>query len=411
MSYKYIFARYNENIDWIKEDNDIFKNSIIYNKGLPLNIDNEVLLPNYGKDASSHLHFIIDNYNNLPDACIFSQAKISDHYIYGKPGDINSLKKMREQALTDGESDYSTFNKDKAWTRDWNYHPEFKNFTEPYKNDEKIRFIDWFNIHIDSVSTDVKRFHPCCIFSVSKEKILSRPKSYYINILNEIDWHWNCIQISFVERSWYHIFNPKYVEKLLTITDMLNIKNIKNIEGNCQDSLDKVAKLIELSESEYINIMEIGFGAGHSAEVFLKNNSTCMLTSFELGNNDYVMTSKEHIDNTYPERHTLILGNSNKTIPEFIEKNKNVMFDVIFVDGAHDYNTVLIDILNCYNLAHKNTIIILDDTMFTSGWEEGWTIGPSKAWKELLEISKVINPVSLDYCKGHGMSYGNYNFN
>lgn len=217
MSYKYIFTRVNENIDWILNDEEISNNSIIYAKGEPLNIKNEILTENVGKDAGSHLKFIIDNYENLPDVCVFSQAKISDHYLYGRPGNIESLKKLKDDAFTYGESPYVEIPNDKAWIKDWNFqeiegHTHFFKDPSLYKNGNIINFIDWFNIHVDSKSTDIKRFHPCCIFSVSKEKILSRSKNYYINLFDQINWHWNAIEIGHIERSWHHIFNPLFIQ-------------------------------------------------------------------------------------------------------------------------------------------------------------------------------------------------------
>jgi len=217
-TYKYVFTRLREDISWIMEDKDVFDNSVIYNKGEPLGIENEIMTENVGKDAGSHLKFIIDNYDNLPDVCVFSQAKINDHYLYGTLGNMKSLKKLKEDAILHGESPFSTFHPDdKAWVKDWNFqeiegHTHMLRDPALYKNNKPIVFIDWFNIHVDNKSTDVKRFHPCCIFSVSKQKILSRPKEYYVNLFNEINWHWNGIEIGFVERSWYHIFNPTYIE-------------------------------------------------------------------------------------------------------------------------------------------------------------------------------------------------------
>jgi len=46
--------------------------------------------------------------------------------------------------------------------------------------------------------------------------------------------------------------------------------------------------------------MEIGFNAGHSAEVFLKNNNELFLTSFDLGFHDYITAAKEYIELKYP---------------------------------------------------------------------------------------------------------------
>ena len=45
MSYKIIVSRYNENIDWLKNE---INNCIIFNKGKKLGINNEILLENLG---------------------------------------------------------------------------------------------------------------------------------------------------------------------------------------------------------------------------------------------------------------------------------------------------------------------------------------------------------------------------
>jgi len=126
--------------------------------------------------------------------------------------------------------------------------------------------------------------------------------------------------------------------------------------------------------------MGIGFNAGHSAEVFLENNKCLTLTSFDLGGHCYVMTAKEYIDATYPNRHNLILGDSRTTIPIYSKNSKDIkfdiIFDIIFIDGGHDYEIAKADMENCFHLAHKDTIVILDDTIFTQGWEKilyNWT--------------------------------------
>lgn len=154
--------------------------------------------------------------------------------------------------------------------------------------------------------------------------------------------------------------------------------------------------------------MEIGFNAGHSAEVFLQNNKELTLTSFDLGGHKYVSTAKEYIDATYPNRHNLILGDSRITIHIYLENNRDTKFDIIFIDDGHDYEIAKADMENCFHLAHKDTIVILDDTIFTSGWEEKWTIGPTKTWIEHLQQNKIVELARRDYCYGRGMSWGKY---
>lgn len=194
----------------------------------------------------------------------------------------------------------------------------------------------------------------------------------------------------------------------MTVETFLNSRGFYAFEGHTQLCPQKVIDLINLTNKPYINIMEIGFNAGHSAEIFLQNNKNLTLTSFDLGGHTYVSTAKEYIDSTYPNRHTLILGDSRETIPYYLKNNKDVKFDFIFIDGGHEYEIAKTDMENCFHLAHKDTIVALDDTMFTKKWEQHYTVGPTKVWTEYLQENKIIELDKKDYSNGLGMSWGKY---
>jgi predicted O-methyltransferase YrrM len=196
----------------------------------------------------------------------------------------------------------------------------------------------------------------------------------------------------------------------MPITEFLNSRGFYQFEGYSQQIPNQVKDLITLSSGFYIDAMEIGFNAGHSAEVFLQNNPTLRLTSFDLGDHDYINAAKEYIDATYPNRHTLILGDSTVTVPKYINENPDKIFDLIFIDGGHEYNIANTDLENCKRLANKNTIVILDDTTYTPGWQLDYTYGPTKTWLEHLNNGTITEINRVDYYPGRGNSWGRYVF-
>lgn len=162
--------------------------------------------------------------------------------------------------------------------------------------------------------------------------------------------------------------------------------------------------------------MEIGFNAGHSAEVFLKNNPDCTLTSFDMGMYRCVSYSKKYIDAIYPNRHTLILGDSTVTVPRYINDNPGKTFDVIFIDGGHEYAVANADIENCKMLATPETIIMMDDVCSADGQVTNYVNGPTKAWKEYVKNGGIVELGNEDYVPwtkahwGRGMTWGKYVF-
>ena len=182
--------------------------------------------------------------------------------------------------------------------------------------------------------------------------------------------------------------------------------NFKNIEGYTNLFPRKYEIFLEILKNNNIkNILEIGFNGGHSSEFFL-NNSNANIISFDLGFHNYVQYGKKFIDYFYPNKHTLILGDSTKTIPIY---KSDIKFDLIFIDGGHDYKIAKEDLENCKRFAHSKSIVIMDDTMYNPKWVQEYTKGPTCVWLEGIK-NNLINEISReDICNGGGLSFGKYN--
>ena len=162
-----------------------------------------------------------------------------------------------------------------------------------------------------------------------------------------------------------------------------------------------------VTRPEVRNILEIGFNAGHSSELMLRENAAARVTSFDTGWHPYVQTGKEYLDRRFRRRHVLVLGDSTQTVSGF---ESNYLFDLIFIDGGHTYEVAKADLLNCRRLAHPETIVILDDTIYTPQFVQDWNVGPSQAWKEMLSEGRIVELERSEYCGGKGQSVGKYRF-
>lgn len=169
-------------------------------------------------------------------------------------------------------------------------------------------------------------------------------------------------------------------------------------EGNIDKS--QIIFFIELlKKNKWIRkIGETGFNMGHSAVTFLNNSKRTKLWSFDLNSHNYTNLGRKFINKKYPNRHQFIGGDSTKTLPDFIEKNKKLKLDLIFVDGGHSYKVAKEDLENMKKLANSKTILVIDDILPNRTHGKG----PTKALDELVERGDIINVEYFDNSESLG---------
>jgi predicted O-methyltransferase YrrM len=129
-----------------------------------------------------------------------------------------------------------------------------------------------------------------------------------------------------------------------------------------EDQIMRLQHLIRRNP-DICRILEVGFNGGNSAAAMLSVRSNINIVSFDDGTHTYVGKAKQLIDAMFPSRHTLILGDSRKTIPKF---PKEPTFDAAFIDGGHRGTTPYLDIKNCCKLVKQGGLIIIDDMSYAA---------------------------------------------
>jgi mannosyltransferase OCH1-like enzyme/predicted O-methyltransferase YrrM len=156
---------------------------------------------------------------------------------------------------------------------------------------------------------------------------------------------------------------------------------------------------IVTNEVEITNILDIGFLYGSSALLFLACTKA-NVTSVDLIYNDSVQYSENYFNVLFPDRFNFIQGNSNDITECIYEPG----FDIIFIDGSHEYDTIINDIYNLIFISTEDTIFILNDVVFNESEQEGWNINPTNVMQHLMDKDVIDLLFHKSYIKGRGIA-------
>jgi predicted O-methyltransferase YrrM len=190
---------------------------------------------------------------------------------------------------------------------------------------------------------------------------------------------------------------------LADMNESYSPREILKLEGFMRETqAQSLRSLLECSP-KVKNIAEIGFNAGHSSFLFLSTRSDIQVTSFDIAEHPYVDKAEQLIADRFPNRHELIRGDSKQTVPAFSERNPNTKYDLIFIDGGHDYETAVLDLENMRQIAAPGCAVIMDDYMPLVDWGKG----PSRAWDRAVRQG-AIHQESIQSGDGRTWAVGKY---
>ena len=218
-----VVARYNEDLEWLREKPYNTLPVIIYNKGpnqdfyKPPLLKKIVKLPNVGVCDHTYIYHIIENYDNLSNVTIFLPGSCMDDAKIKRTETI--VKKTIKTNNTVIYGDYKTEDiKDRIYDFTLNHW-----FTSNYKNKElnntsKLRQCDInpFGKWYESVFEDINNKYMSIqgIFSASRKHIHNKDKEFYEKLIEFVNKDKNEECAHYIERSWISILSPlpqKYI--------------------------------------------------------------------------------------------------------------------------------------------------------------------------------------------------------
>ena len=112
-------------------------------------------------------------------------------------------------------------------------------------------------------------------------------------------------------------------------------------------------------------ICEVGFNAGESAILFLEAAPEARIISFDIPHkhHPWLRTAAELVQRLYAkDRFEIVLGDSQKMVPQTAQTRSELRCDVMFIDGGKDRKVRLADLHNFQKLASgPESLLLLDE--------------------------------------------------
>ena len=184
-----VIARFNEDLNWLKDEPFNTYNPIIYNKGVndnfyKTNSKKIIKLENIGRCDHTYLYHIIENYDNLADVTIFLPGSADMSYKIEKAKQqVREVEKYNNTVFigslhNDVRTDLYDFKLDE-WKSSDNRNSSLNN--EKGLLLANIRpFGKWYDSHFKDIIVHCVTYSG--IFSINRQHIRQHPKYYYENL-------------------------------------------------------------------------------------------------------------------------------------------------------------------------------------------------------------------------------------
>lgn len=197
----FMVSRYNQDMELFKE----YASSVILYDRSDDPIPGSNIVPNLGTDISDKLHYIITNYHNLPDVCVYTKANLFK-YITKEEFDLVKDNKEFTPLLTKNHKTYSDEQGQVCFYMNgiyWERNNLWYLNSHPCKYDPKEVMKE---LGIDNM--DYVPFAPGSNYIITKKDILKHPIEKYIRLYNYLMWAVYPGEAQIIERGLYTLFRP-----------------------------------------------------------------------------------------------------------------------------------------------------------------------------------------------------------
>lgn len=194
----FIVSHYKSNYDWVKEYTDSF---IVYHKDRV----------NVGYNISSMLMFIIDNYDHLPDVCVFVKDNLFERHIPQEQFDrllalidLRNIHRWYTPLLSENHKTDGVIN---FYGEDGMYNERNDSW---YFNSYPSKYFKSYNEFADIMGLpkpEYLAFAPGGNYVVPRENILKRSKEFYQKLLEFVSWSQINAESHCVERALHTIWS------------------------------------------------------------------------------------------------------------------------------------------------------------------------------------------------------------
>ncbi len=230
---------------------------------------------------------------------------------------------------------------------------------------------------------------------------LARPHKIPKKILNKLNYYFSCKRYNqnFFEEEQNKIFEhfglnrQEGIKKLISTKKDLHFKS-RNSEMSSEHEVI-FSSLSDSKNKSFTDILEIGTFDGFNS-LLLSNlfpNSNIDTIDLSETDDDFVnfYNRKDNINKFIQDRNIILSKNKNinfSPLNSLKLLNYKKKYDLIWIDGAHGYPLVCIDIINSLHILKENGLILCDDVYLKLNQSNSDTMYSSIATYETLNELK-----------------------